>query len=338
MLPYDNGTLLAPMEGVTHPTFRRLIAEHGGLGLLCTEFVRVSRAPISPKGLRAAVVKAPGLPLSVQVMGNDADKMADAAGHVAAAGADVVDVNLGCPMPRVVRKGVGAAMLKDPVLLDNVLRAMREQTPVRFSAKIRAGFDDSDNVLRIADVVRGAGVDFLSVHPRRRCDFYEGVADWRIVRRLKEHLDIPVVGNGDVWYACDALRMEEETGCDAVMIGRPALRNPWIFRQIRELRAGQEPFRPCGDDVLAWLERVRSAFDEELGRTVGKLKEMLRYLARALDDGGEFRRKVLRLPDSDAILSFSRKTLQGLPPERLDLDAYGLLALETSGSASKEAA
>ena len=332
-LPLHNRTLLAPMEGVTHPTFRRLIAAHGGIGMLCTEFVRVSRAPLSAKALRAAVVKAPGLPLSVQVMGNDATKMAEAAGLIASAGADVVDINLGCPMPRVVRQGVGAAMLKDPQLLTDVLGAMRAQVPTTLSAKIRAGFDDAAGVVRIARVVQDAGVDFITVHPRRRCDFYEGVADWRIVRTLRQELTIPVVGNGDVWYARDALRMEAETGCDAVMIGRPALRNPWIFRQIGELRRGEPPFRPSGDDVLTWLLTVRDAYDDQFARTVGKLKELISWIGRAVDDGGRFRYAALRAPDTDAIVRLAEHTLAGLPPERLDLDAEGSLAFERSGSA-----
>ena len=245
-LPWAHPTMLAPMEGVTHPVLRQILAGRGGLGIVCTEFVRVSRAPLSAVALRREVVKADGVPLSVQVMGNDADKMADAAFIVSEAGADVVDVNLGCPMPRVVRKGVGAAMLKDPVLLHDVLASMRERVPGLLSAKIRAGYDDADHAVGIARVVEKAGADYLVVHPRRRADFYEGVADWRIVRTLARELAIPVVGNGDVWYADDALRMEDETGCAGVMLGRPALRNPSISGRsrrserdaLRSLRAG----------------------------------------------------------------------------------------------------
>lgn len=323
------------MEGVTHPTFRRLVAAHGGLGLLCTEFVRVSRAPLSPSLLRAAVVKVPGLPLSVQVMGNEADKMAEAAWCVAEAGADVVDVNLGCPMPRVVRKGVGAAMLKDPALLADVLSAMRERTPGLLSAKIRAGFDSADDVVTIAEVVQRAGADFITVHPRRRRDLYEGVADWRIIRALKDALVIPVVGNGDVWYAADALRMRAETGCDAVMIGRPSLRNPWIFKQIADLEAGREPFAPGGDDVLAWMVAVRDALVAERGSVVGKLKELVSWLGRSKPDQGAWKTAALRAPDADALLRVSEAHVAGLPPSALDLDAYGTLGLERSGSAGR---
>lgn len=345
--PFAPETLLAPMEGVTGPTFRQLLAARGGVGLLCTEFIRISRAPLAPQALAREVVKVPGVPLSVQVMGNEAEKMAEAAAHIAAAGADVVDINLGCPMPRVVRKGVGAAMLRDPALLRDVLGAMRAAVPGLLSAKIRAGFERSDEVLAIADAVVGAGVDFITVHPRRRVDGYEGVADWRIIRLLRETLPVPVVGNGDVWYAADVARMRAETGCAAVMIGRPALRNPWIFQQVAELAAGREPFRPRGEDVLGWLETLEGAFvaehvgarsgPEAEGRArraaVGRIKELVSWLGRAVDDGGAWMQETLRSPDLDAMLRVSERHLAGLGSERLDLDAEGHLALARSGRA-----
>lgn len=332
------------MEGISHPAFRARVAALGGVGLVCTEFVRVSRAPLSHEALRREVVRAPGVPLSVQVMGNDADKMADAAGCISIAGADVVDINLGCPMPRVVRKGVGAAMLKDPVLLYEVVSAMRAQVGGALSAKIRAGFDDADRVVEIARVVEKAGVDFIAVHPRRRKDFYLGVADWRIVRTLVDALDVPVVGNGDVWYAADILRMQEETGCAAVMVGRPAIRNPWIFAQAAALAEGRAPVEVSGRDVVGWLEALAGDFrgarksngrrgkNKRKGNLAGKLKEMLSFLARAVPDGGVFKTAVLRAPDAEAVLEVCEAMLGPLAPVELDLDAHGRHALEHSGS------
>ncbi len=328
------------MEGVTHPDFRALMAELGGVGLLCTEFVRISRAPLSEKAMRRAVVKAPGVPLSVQVMGNDAVKMAEAAAAVASEGADVVDINLGCPAPRVVRKGVGSAMLEDPELLSRVLESMRERVPGLLSAKIRAGFDDASRVVEIAKRVEAAGADFIAVHPRRRCDFYEGVADWRIIRRLVEELSIPVVGNGDVWYAADALRMERETGCAAVMIGRPAMRNPWIFRQIEALRAGLEPDRPDGDALLAHIDTVRrryvAAFAARKRSPLGPLKELSRWMGRAIDDDRAFMKAALRAQSVDEWMLQAERALGGLDASRIDLDAEGSLGFERSGSALGE--
>lgn len=335
---FDAPTALAPMEGVSHPTFRQIVAELGGVGLLCTEFVRISRAPLAASTLRSAVVKAEvdgqERPLSVQVMGNEAAKMAEAARLVAETGADVVDINLGCPMPRVVRKGVGAAMLKDPALLRDVVGAMREAVPGTLSAKIRAGFDDADVVVRNAEILQGVGVDFIAVHPRRRCDFYEGVADWRIIGTLKRELSIPVVGNGDVWYAADVARMQAETGCDAVMIGRPAMRNPWIFEQAADLRAGRTPRDPDGDAVVAYFSMLRERYRPVFGtRSVGKIKEIVRWLGRAINDEGAFRQQALRSKDVDAIVALAEEKLAGLGSEYFDLDATGRFGFEGSGSA-----
>src|SRR5690606_3344434 len=220
---------------------------------------------------------------------NDADRMAEAAEMVEQAGADVVDINLGCPMPRIVRKGVGAAMLNNPRLLEQVLLRMRRHTRGLLSAKIRAGFDDSTRALEIAELVQGCGVDFITVHPRRRSDFYRGVSDWRIIAELKDRLKIPVVGNGDVWYASDALRMRRETGCDAVMIGRPVLRNPWIFQQVAALESGLEPCHPSGqalfDHLYALIRDYEGVFEGRKGGLIGPLKEMLTWHGRALPDG-----------------------------------------------------
>lgn len=340
-------TVLAPMEGVGHPTFRRLVSERGGLDLVCTEFVRVSRAPISEKALVRSVIKAAPngveLPLSVQVMGNDADKMADAAAHVARGGADIVDINLGCPMPRVVRKGVGAAMLKDPVLLSNVLGEMRraldsEGLGTRLSAKIRAGFDDADHVVHIAKVVEDSGADFIAVHPRRRCDFYEGVADWRIIERLVQELEIPVIGNGDIWYAADALRMEEETGCAAVMLGRPAIRNPWIFDQIKALKQRQDAIDPSGELVVHWLHEVRAQYADVFGERlyIGKLKELVRWMGRAINDKGAFRTRALRSQTESEFFD-AVDTLAQLSADQFDLSATGRFFFERSGSAKADA-
>src|SRR5687768_3202149 len=244
------------MEGVTNAAVREVLASYGPVGLVCTEFVRIAGVAISPPYLRRQVEKVAGVPLSVQVMGNDPELMAEAGAVVARAGADVVDLNLGCPTHNAARKGVGAALLKQPEKLSALLKTMRNKVPGLLSAKLRAGFDTSDDALRNARLVEDAGLDYLTVHPRRRVDHYAGTADWRIIALVRRELRIPVVGNGDAWYARSALRMLEQTGCDAVMLGRPALRNPWIFRQLAELLAGQEPFQPTGHDVAQHLKRL----------------------------------------------------------------------------------
>jgi nifR3 family TIM-barrel protein len=311
------------MEGVTNAPVRQVLASYGPVGLVCTEFVRISGEQISRPYLRRQVEKAPGVPLSVQVMGNDPELMAEAGVVVAQAGADVVDLNLGCPTNTAVRKGVGAALLKDPQKLAVLLRTMRRSVPGLLSAKLRAGFDTSDTALSNARLVEDAGLDFIAVHPRRRVDHYQGVADWRIIALIRRELRIPVVGNGDIWYAESALRMFEETGCDAVMLGRPALRNPWIFRQLSELLAGREPFRPSGADVVQHLKRLAESLGarakDPRHSAIGPLKEQLGYLCRAVPDGLAMTRGLLRQTTPSLLLEAAEEAFSPLPAERLNL-------------------
>lgn len=323
------------MEGVTSPPLRELYARRGGIGVVCTEFVRVTSQPLSEKTLRRHVARAEGALLSVQVMGNDIEQMAEAASMAIAAGADIVDINLGCPAPKAVRKGVGSAMLKDLELMRRVVSRMRERTTTTLSAKIRAGFDDSSRVVEVASLLEEAGVDFLTVHPRRRVDFYEGVADWRIIRLLAQELRIPVIGNGDIWSAGDAIRIVEETGCEGVMLGRPALRNPWIFSQLASLTAGVEPVQPNGRDCVTHLRELEAALGPEVTQLglLGLLKEQVRYLGRALFDGGAFLKSCLRCSTLDTFFEIVERELLPLDSAELDLAALGC-RLERSGSAT----
>lgn len=311
------------MEGVTNAAVREVLASYGPVGLVCTEFVRIAGEAISPPYLRRQVEKVAGVPLSVQVMGNDPELMAEAGALVARAGADVVDLNLGCPTHNAARKGVGAALLKQPEKLAVLLKTMRQKVPGLLSAKLRAGFDTSNDALRNGRLVEDAGLDYLAVHPRRRVDHYAGTADWRIIALLRRELRIPVVGNGDAWYARSALRMFEQTGCDAVMLGRPALRNPWIFRQLSELLAGHEPFQPTGSDLAQHLNRLAFRLTSRLRgpdqSPLGPLKEQVRYLCRAIPDSLELQRRLLRQPTLQLLLEAAEEALSPLPSDALDL-------------------
>jgi tRNA-dihydrouridine synthase B len=234
-----------------------------------------------------------------------------------------------------VRKGVGSAMLKNPELLRQVVSAMRARTRGWLSAKIRAGFDDAAGAVATARLIQDSGADLLTVHPRRQVDFYDGVADWRIITRIKRELSIPVIGNGDVWYAADALRMRAETGCDGVMIGRGALRNPWIFEQLDALLKGLPVPRPSGADVLSHFEALLEMFEAHApGRSLGMLKEQLRYLCRCVPDGVEFTRKAARSTSLEELRAVLNERLRGEPAEALDLGAEGKLERSGSGLAA----
>ncbi len=335
-LPWREPTLLAPLEGVGHAVLRELVAAQGGLGMVCMEFLRIGRAPVHPPSLLNRIVRTAGLPLSVQLLGNHPGRLIEAAAVVAQSGAEVVDINLGCPVRRVVSKGAGAALLRDPDGLGALLCQVRSGVDGLLSAKIRTGFEDSSGVEAIGDAVASANLDFVTVHGRSRAQQYAGVADWRLIRQLKQQLSIPIVGNGDCWYAADVLRMERETGCDAVMVGRPALRNPWIFSQAAALRAGRPPTAPGGNDVLSYLERAAAAYGEmspDRPRLVtGRLKELVRYLGRAVPDDGAFIHEALRTPDTSALLQVAARRVAPRCAEELDLGAEGHLGLERSGS------
>jgi tRNA-dihydrouridine synthase B len=316
------------MEGVTNAAVREVLASYGPVGLVCSEFVRISGGRISRSYLARQVEKLPSVPLSVQIMGNDPELMAEAGAVVARAGADVVDLNLGCPTNAAVRKGVGAALLKQPELLSRLLTTMRRAVPGLLSAKLRAGFDTTSEALSNARLVQDSGLDYLAIHPRRRVDHYRGSADWRIVALVRRELSIPVVGNGDIWYAQSALRMFEETQCDAVMLGRPALRNPWIFRQLSELLAGREPFRPSGADLARHLRRLAVALTSHAGdpsnSPLGPLKEQLGYLCRGVPDALAVQRGLQRLPTLELLLEAADETFGAMPTEALDLGAAPL--------------
>ncbi|MES1174217.1 MAG: tRNA-dihydrouridine synthase family protein [Myxococcales bacterium] len=323
--PFSPPWVLAPMEGVTNAAVREVLASYGPVGLVCTEFVRISNGRVSRSYLERQVERLPDVPLSVQVMGNDPELMAEAGLAIAAAGADVVDLNLGCPTANAARKNVGAALLKDPDLLQQLLTTMRRWVPGLLSAKLRAGFDTADDAIRNARLVEDSGLDFLAVHPRRRVDHYNGSADWRIIAAIRRELRIPVVGNGDIWHAQSALRMFEETNCDAVMLGRPALRNPWIFRQLSELMTGREPYRPTGADVATHLGRLAAALSrgvsEDSNVPLGPLKEQLGYLCRSVVDGVHLQRRLLRMTTLSSFLEAAEESFRALPTESLDLSA-----------------
>ena len=327
-------TALAPLEGVGQPWWRELLAEKGGIGLVCAPFLSIGQVPLVASRIERQVVKVPGHPLSAQLLGTHPRHLADAAAALARAGADVVDLNLGCPAKHAVSRGAGSGLLADP---DQVLRLMvrlREAVPLALSAKMRLGLGDSASALGVAEAVAAAGADFVTVHPRRQKDYYAGRAKWQHIREIASRLPIPVVGNGDAWYAKDALRMMEETGCAAVMIGRPALRNPWIFAQIEALRQGRPPPRPCGADAVEWLQtaarRLEAGLRKQRGVT-GHLKELVSYIGRAVDDGGAFRTAALRSSSVEQILGLAEERVGPLPADRLDLQADGHLGFEVSG-------
>jgi len=287
-------TILAPMAGITDTVFRRVIRGLGGCGLIMTEFtsaecvVRDSR-----RSQRYLFFEPDEHPITGQLFGANPESMAAAARMVEELGFDAVDINLGCPAKKVVKCG-GSGLLRDLPLLETILRAVRAAVRIPLTVKIRAGWDEKSIVAaELARMAEANGVEAIAVHPRTRLQGFEGRADWKIIREVREAVGIPVIGNGDVRTPDDAARMVAETGCDAVMIGRTAATNPWIFRQIAQYAADgtcETPTEAARHELL--LDYFRRLVQSQTPDALGKMKQFSCWFTHGVRNGGELRRAV----------------------------------------------
>ena len=247
----ENNVILAPMAGVTDLPFR-LISKEQGAGLLCMEMVSAKAVHYNNKNTEGLMEIHPDeQPVSLQLFGSEPDVMAEAASKIEEKPFAILDVNMGCPVPKVVNNHEGSALMKEPKLVGEIVSALVKAIKKPVTVKIRKGFDDDNiNAVEIAKIIEASGAAAIAVHGRTREQYYSGKADWDIIRQVKEVVSIPVIGNGDVTDAFSAKKLMDETGCDGIMIGRACRGNPWIFREVTQyLDTGIIPERPTRQEV-----------------------------------------------------------------------------------------
>ena len=294
----DNFLVLAPLAGITTLPFR-LLAKASGCGLVCSEM-------ISANGLVYGSAKTQELlsgsieekPLSVQIFGSDPYLMAEAAAIVAESGADILDINLGCAVKKVLKTGSGAALMKTPEKVEKILLAVRKSIGIPLTVKMRTGWDKSGSeALKIAEIAEAAGVSGITVHPRLATQGFGGKADWSLIAAVKKHVSIPVIGNGDIVTPEDVLDMKKETNSDGIMIGRAAIGNPWIFSQVLSLMKGREKVSPSlserFDVMKKYLATSIDCFGEQ--RACRMMRSHLGWFVKGLHFAGRFRESIKRI-------------------------------------------
>lgn len=295
-VPVDPPTVLAPMAGVTDRDFRRIVKRIGGVGIVTMEFISSKMLMQGDKRItRLITYEEEERPLSIQVYGSEPETMADAAREVEERGADLVDVNMGCPANKVLKGCAGAALMGDLDLAKEIVRQVRNALTIPMTVKFRLGLDDARaNYLELGRICEGEGADAVALHPRTAAQRFTGDAHWPAIAELKDAVGIPVLGNGDVRTADDALRMLRETGCDGVMVGRGATRNPWIFRQIQARMSGgavREPTLEDRRDLV--LDHFRTLLErDDPKHALHKIRTFTNWYSRGWPGGKELRRQI----------------------------------------------
>jgi nifR3 family TIM-barrel protein len=305
----DPPLILAPMAGITDRYFRLILRRIGGVGLVSMEFVS---SEAMTRGNRRTLAmmhySEEERPLAIQIYGSRPERMAEAAQMVEEMGAEVCDVNMGCPANKVLKGCAGAALMRDPAEAERIIAAIRKRISIPLTVKFRSGIGKGAtpvNFLELGRVCEANGVDAVTLHPRTARQLFTGQADWNQIRELKEALSIPVVGNGDVRCAEDVPRMFEETGCDAVMIGRATLKNPWIFLQAAALLRGEGYEAPTLEqrrDLILGHFRMLQEEEPEEKMALHKMRTFLGWYTRGLPGGRHLRRKINDLKSSEEVL------------------------------------
>jgi tRNA-dihydrouridine synthase B len=296
----DPPLVLAPMAGITDHVYRLMLRRIGGVGLVTMEFISseaITRG--NARQLRKMVFSDEERPLSIQIYGSDAERMAAAADIVEELRPDVCDINMGCPANKVLKGCAGAALMGDLPLARKIVREVKSRISIPLTVKFRLGLDSARvNFLDLGRMCEDEGAAAVAMHARTARQMYTGRADWSHIAELKRHVSIPVVGNGDVERAEDAVAMLRETGCDAVMIGRATMKNPWIFRQTADLLAGREPREATLEErrelMLGHFSAIEgAAYDPK--EALHKLRTMTGWYTHGLPNGKALRVRISEL-------------------------------------------
>ena len=295
-------TFLAPLAGITNLPFRRLVKECG-CAVVCSEMVSAKGIFYNSKNTVILLTsREDEKPLSVQLFGADPDSMAQAAAFVEKMGvADIIDINFGCSVKKVVKQGAGVALMKEPKTSQAILKAVRKATNLPFTIKIRSGWDGSGHqAFEIADIAQDAGVDAIAIHPRTAVQGFKGFANWDLIQEAKERLTIPVIGNGDINCVEDAARMIAQTKCDAVMVGRAAMSNPYLLSQIEDYVTRGTYKEPKPSEIFQKMERLIELYVDYFGEkhAARMLRGRLTWFVKGLPGCSAFRQNLARIETS----------------------------------------
>jgi len=297
-LQIDNITVLAPLAGITNLPFRRMVRKIG-CGLVCSEMISANGLVYgSGKSRNMLEMDADEKPVSFQIFGADPAIMADAAVMAAEAGADIVDINCGCSVKKILKSGAGSALMKDPERARAIFASVRQAVRIPLTIKIRSGWEPSGQAaMDFAHMAEDCGVDAITLHPRTATQGFSGTSDWSLIHRLKEQVLVPVIGNGDITRPEDAVRMIDQTGCDGVMVGRAAMGNPWIFSQIHELLANGSYAAVSIDQRFSAMKQFAAASVAYFGELTAcrMMRSRLPWLIKGLPGASKFRESITKI-------------------------------------------